>query len=150
MWPQWAKFYGVFVSVPMAFFSLGIVGWIIATSFGGLFEDVTGPGVIIMSAVFVIAFLFTAWLFAVSAQRLWTNQTEALIFSSTGHLMLAIPAIVFTMIGFMRNENVYVANLEESVESFELNWQASLVLWMVVHTYLALWLAMADNTSPLE
>lgn len=150
MWPLWSKVYAAFVAVPMIFVSIGIAFWIVRTNLGGALDNMTGISVTITIGVFALAFLFTGWLFGLAVQRVVTDQAEALVFAATAHLMMAIPAIVFTIIAFVQSETLYLADLQRLINDAELNRESSLLFWMVSHTYIGLFLAMADNTSPLE
>lgn len=150
MWPTWSKVYTAMIATPMIFLSLGIALWIVRTNLGGSLDESVGSTGTITVAVFMLAFVFTAWLFALAVQRVLTEKPEALVFAATGHLMLSIPAMVFSVIAFVQNDTLYLAELQNAVEALEPTSEAVLLLWMLFHAYMGLFLAMADNTSPLE
>lgn len=147
MWPLWVKVYAVVVATPMVVASGAIALWIVLTEFGGSFEDASSTGAVLMIGVFVIAFIFTAVLFISAIKRIIFDEVEALILAATGHLMLAIPAVVFVIISFIDNQNRFVADVEDTIEGLTLNPETRLILWLVFHTYIALILALYDNTS---
>ena len=150
MWPTWSKVYTGLIATPMFFVSLGIAFWIFSTNLGGALDESGWVANTITIGVFVLAFLFTAWLFALAVQRVLTDETEALVFAATGHLMLAIPAMVFSMIAFGQNQNLYLAEVQAFLSDAEVSDEVILLAWMLVHTYIGLLLAMADNTTPAE
>ena len=147
MWPLWVKIYTVVVATPMVIASGAIALWIFLTGFGGTFENPSSPSAILMMSVFSFAFLFTMGLFMYAIKRVIADQNEAIVLAATGHLMLAIPAMVFVMVAFLDNTNRFVSNLENGFQDIRFNFSMQLVLWMAFHTYLGLILALYDNTS---
>lgn len=146
-WPLWAKVYAVIVGAPMIGVSIGIAVWLVLTRFGGLMEDSPWLASLLLTAASLTNFALGAWLFYTSVQRLVARQSEALLLAATGHLLLAIPTLVFIAVSFVVNHQRFINDLTYSVSDGQLSTELKMIIWSLFHVYLALFLALADNTG---
>ncbi|PJF44599.1 MAG: hypothetical protein CUN55_03120 [Phototrophicales bacterium] len=147
-WPLWTKIYAVIIGAPMIAVSLALVLWIILIGFGDTLATSSFLGRRLVSTVYIVAFLTTAYLFYIAVRRIIFDQPEALLYAATGHLLLAMPAAMFSVVSYARQPVSFINNINRALDDVTLNQPMRFLLWVVFHTYLALWLSLLDRSSP--
>ncbi len=146
-WPLWVKIYAVIVGAPMVAVSLALTLWIVLIGFGDTLTAANLVGRLLISGVYIIAFMTTAGLFFIGVRRIIFNKSEALLYAATGHLLLSMPAAMFAAVSYLRQPNIFINDLIATFNEVALNQPSRLLLWIVFHTYLALWLSLSDRTG---
>lgn len=144
-WPRWALAYAYIVAIPMTFISLGIGGQL-AYDYSYIFTAGSAGSLLLLIA-FLLSFVIGSLLFAVGAQRVLTNQSEALTFTASAHLMILLPTLTILLVEFWRAEHLFISELNTALTNSRLNLEVVFIIWLVIHAYFALFLALVDNTS---
>ncbi len=146
-WPLWAKVYAVVVGAPMVSVALGLALWLTLTRFDGALIDRPVVASWILIVTVFLNFLTAAWLFYVAIRRTVAGQPEALILAAAGHVLVTIPPLVTLMVGFVLDAEQLLHALSSAVTDRTFVLELKLIVWVLLHTYLALFLSLADNTS---
>lgn len=146
-WPLWAKIYSVVVAIPMIPAALFIAIWLVQSRFGGLIQEDVLIGAVLLMSSFVAAFAVGAWLFFIGAKRVWKQWPEALMFAATGHLMVALPAVVFLGALYSSDSRSFVVDVGKALSTTTPNREVALISWTLLHVYAALVVGLADNTT---
>lgn len=149
IWPLWVKMYMVLIAAPMIALSLGINLWLIRSRFDGLLTDSPLIAVIMLLGATLLNFLAGAWLFYVAIWRTLNHQPEAPTFAATGHLLLAIPPLVFAIVSFAVDHVYFLDSLYYTLSRDKNSLELYLIIWIAFHVYLGLILSLADNTGYL-
>ncbi len=144
-WPRWALAYTYLVAIPMVFISLGI-GVRIIYDYRDIFSE-GSLGTLLLLISFLLAFIIGALMFAVGAQRVLNNESEALTFTASGHLMLLLPTLTILLVEFWQYENALISDLNKGLTENRLTLDMIFIVWLLVHAYFALILAFMDNTT---
>ncbi len=147
-WPLWAKVYAVVVAAPMIGVCLGLSYWFVKTRIGGAVAD--GPPLALWTLLgtLVVAFVVSGILFGISVNRMIAEDAEALLFAATAHVLIAIPALVFLLVQLAYDSNRFLDELYYAFARREFILEFKLAIWLVFHIYMAVVVALADNTSP--
>lgn len=145
-WPMWAKIYSVVVAIPMVPTALLVAFWLVQSRFDGLIRDDVFVASLILMGSFVAAFGVGAWLFFIGAKRVWQQWPEALMFASTGHLMVALPAAVFLGALYSSDSRQFLVDIGNALADANPSREVVLIAWVLVHVYAALVVGLADNT----
>lgn len=146
-WPLWTKIYAVVVGVPMVGISLALTLWIVLLGLGDAIDAPSTLGRMLIAGVYLVAFITTAWLFAASIWRIVTQRSEALLYAATGHLLLAMPAGMFVAVSYVRQPIDFINDIDGVLDGEPLNQAVRFVMWVVVHTYFALFLSLSDASE---
>jgi hypothetical protein len=145
-WPFWAKVYAVTLGAPMVAVSLGLGFWLVLTQFDGLLRNKPlAPSLMLMLSS-LVNFGFGAWLFYASVRRTIEREPEALTFAATGHLLIAVPALVFVIVSLFVNPERFINAIFYALRDWHLILELRLIVWVAINIYLALVLALADNS----
>lgn len=147
-WPLWTKIYAVIVGAPMVAVSLVLILWIVLMGFGDTLATTNSVGRWLISGVYVVAFVTTAWLFFMGVRRIVLDKPEALLYTATGHLLLAMPAAMFAIVSYIRQPLPFISDLNRTIDDGSMTQPTRFLLWVVFHTYLALVLSLSDRSSP--
>lgn len=128
--------------------SLGLSLWVISSRFGGLLEGAAPLGITLLTVASTLSFWAGAFLFFSGVWRMVDEKGEALIMASTGHIIVAFPAITLLVVDFLRaGQESFVNELVDAVDRGAFVPEFRLVVWIVFHVYVALFLALADHSG---
>lgn len=144
-WPRWALAYTYLVAIPMVFISLGI-GVRLIYDYRDILSEGSLGGLLLLIA-FLLSFVIGALMFAVGAQRVLSNESEALIYTASGHMMLLLPSLTILLVEFWRYQNTFINDINRGLTENRLTLDMIFIIWLVVHAYFALFLAFTDNTT---
>jgi hypothetical protein len=144
-WPLWAEAYALVVAGPLTVVSMGLMVWLVLRQRDTLTDGYIGPLLIIIA--FLSSFFIAALLFLDATRRVLNKKAEALSYASSAHLMLTLPAATYLLVGFFQEREFFINDLVRVFHTGEMNIDALLLVWLILHTYFALVLALADHTS---
>jgi hypothetical protein len=144
-WPIWAEAYAFGVAIPLAFASFGLMIWLIRNQTAVLDSEFIGA--ILLMIAFIASFLMSGVLFASCAERVWHQKSDALSFASSAHMMSILPAAFILMIGFVRENELFLNGLADFMRTGQWNIDAIMLAWVLFHTPFMTLLSLADNTN---
>lgn len=144
-WPNWAKAYVYIVAAPFAVLSFGLLVWSLMDQLTVFSSGLAGAILLMIS--FMMSFILSGILFVTAVERVWHQKSEALSFAASGHLMLMMPGMFLLLTGFFRENAAFLNGFERFLDEGQLTIDVVFMIWVITNTYLALILAMADNSA---